>query len=200
VRHRIRQLHHDGNAGELAVHVGGSEELLRRAHLAFFELDRLGAQHGVRKVEVPRVRRRVRTLGHVAQVADVALVDDLPIVLFIDPVDLHRLARIDQVEQRREGAAQIDAAPATVADVENALEFGKALLLVEKVGVFPVERMADRGFEIAFCSHVAVLLVGWVCRTARRWAERMLCTGRRQRRCPARSARVQSTSSFNALA
>ena len=54
------------------------------------ELDRLGAQHQVREVDVPRMRRHVRALGHVAHVAQVALVDDLPVVLLGDAVDLAR--------------------------------------------------------------------------------------------------------------
>ena len=66
----------------------------------------LRAQHQVREVDVPRMRRNVRALRHVAEVAQVALVDDLPVVGLGDAVDLHRLALVDEVEQRRERAAQ----------------------------------------------------------------------------------------------
>jgi len=43
------------------------------------------------------MRRNVRTLRHVAEVAEVALVDDLPEVLFRHAVDLHRLRVVDEV-------------------------------------------------------------------------------------------------------
>jgi hypothetical protein len=89
-----------GNRGQLAVSVGRGQcfvaELRRRA---FLELDRLGAQHQVREIEVPGVRRHVRALRHVADVAQVALVDDLPVVLLVDAVHFHRRALVDEVEQ-----------------------------------------------------------------------------------------------------
>jgi hypothetical protein len=41
------------------------------------------------------MRRDVRTLRHVAKVAEVALVDDLPVVLLFYAIDLEGFGRID---------------------------------------------------------------------------------------------------------
>jgi len=51
------------------------------------------------------------------------MVDHLPIGLFIDAVELPGLRLVDQLEQRRKGVAQIEAAPAAVANIEYPLEF-----------------------------------------------------------------------------
>ncbi len=146
----VDDVHHDGDAGELAVHVGAGEQLLLRAHFALLELDGLGAQHQVREVQVPGVRRRVRALGHVAQVAQVALVDHAPVVGLLDAVHFTVGGGVDQVEQVGETLAQADAAAAAVADVEHALHLGEGLPFVVEVGVLPVDRVPGGGFEVAF--------------------------------------------------
>ncbi|MCY1535697.1 hypothetical protein D9M68_711120 [compost metagenome] len=151
--HRVGHLHHDGNARELAVHVGGGQETLGQLDLTLLELDGLGAQHGVRKVQVPFVRRRVRALGHVAEVAHVALVDHLPVVGLGDAVHLLGRTLVDQIEQGGKGAAQTHAAPATVADVEDAFQLDEALLLVVEVGVLPVQRVPGGRLQVAFGGH-----------------------------------------------
>jgi hypothetical protein len=51
--HRVDRLHHDRDAGKLAVHVGAGQKLLAPLHAALLELDGLGAQHQVREVQVP---------------------------------------------------------------------------------------------------------------------------------------------------
>ena len=91
----------------------------QRATGCVAELERLGAQHQVRKVDVPRMRRHVRTLRHVAHVAQVAVVDDVPVDLLVDAVDFAGRRFIDGIEQRRERVAQTEAAAAAVADVED---------------------------------------------------------------------------------
>ena len=124
---------------------------------------RLGPQHQVREVHVPRMRRNVRTLGHVADVAQIALVDDLAEVGLGDAVDLARLALVDQVEQRRKRIAQADAAPASVADVEDALQLRVGRRLVVELRIAPVDRMAGRCFEAAFAHGIDGV------RITRRW-------------------------------
>jgi hypothetical protein len=147
---RIHRLDDDRNAGELAVHVGRGEQLRAGADLALAVADRLGAQHQVRKVDVPWVRRNVRAFGHVAEVAQVALLDDLGVVLLVDLVHLAVGGGVDQLEQGRERLAEADAAAAAVADVEDALHLGEGLALVAIVGASPVDRMPGRRLEIAF--------------------------------------------------
>jgi hypothetical protein len=83
-------------------------------------LDGLGAQHQVREVDVPLVRRHVRALRPVAHVAQVAVVHHLRILALVDAGKLAVAGGVDEVEQRREGLAQAESAPAPVADVEDA--------------------------------------------------------------------------------
>jgi len=123
-----------------------------------FEIGRQPAflvpQHQVRKIEVPLVRRHIGAFGHVAEVAQVTVIDDLPVILFSDVIDFHRLGGIDQVEQGWEGLAQADTATTAVANVENTLHFLVERLLAVELRVLPVERMTRRGVEIAFACHV----------------------------------------------
>ncbi len=147
---RVHRLHHHRNGAELAHRVGGRQHPVAETDFALAKLDRLGTQHQVREVHVPGMWRHVGAFCHVAGVAQVALVDHLPVVLPGDAVDLHRLGGVHQVEQRRKRGAQVHAAPAAVADVEYALHLGKRGALVVEGLVFPVERVAGGGFEIAF--------------------------------------------------
>ena len=110
----------------------------------------LRAQHQVREIDVPRMRRHVRAFGLVAKITEIALVDDLRVVGLRDAVDFHRRGLVDEIEQRRECVAQADAAPAAVADVEDAVQFLVDRVLVVELGIFPVERVARRGVETAF--------------------------------------------------
>ena len=60
---------------------------------------------------------------------------------------------IDQIEQAREGIAEIEAAPAAVTDVEDAPHLGVELLGVGEVGIAPVDRVARGRFKAAFAGH-----------------------------------------------
>ena len=119
--------------------------LVAQAGISLFEIHRLGAQHQVRKVDIPLVRRRVRAFRHEAEVAQVAVVDHFPVILLVDPVHLHCRRLVDQVEQRRKRVAQADATAAAVAEVEDPLHLLEQGLLVVEVGVFPVQRMSRGG-------------------------------------------------------
>lgn len=160
----------------VAVHVAGGEQrdlasrpgrrfggrfvrqhLVAQLRVAGAEMDGLGAQHQVREIEVPLMRRHVGALRHVAEVAEVAVLDDLPVVFLLDAVDFHRFRVIDKVEQRGEGLAEADAAAAAVADVEDALHLVVERRFVVKGGVLPVERMAGGRLEIAFACHAILL-------------------------------------------
>ena len=76
--------------------------------------------------------RHVRTLGQVAEIAEVTVIDYFPVILLGDPIDFHGLGFINQIEQCRKGIAQADAATATVANIVNPLELLEA-------GIFVVE-------------------------------------------------------------
>src|SRR5262249_43932071 len=104
----------------------------------------------MRKVDVPRVRRNIRALRHVAQVAQIALVDDLGEVALRDLLHLAAFRGVYEIEQRGKSVAQVDAAAAAVADVEDALELAVERGFVVVVRVAPVDRMARRRFETTF--------------------------------------------------
>ena len=94
--------------------------------------------------------RHIGALRHVADVAQIALVDDLPVIVAIDAVDFHGLALVDKIEERRKGIAQAHASTAAVADVEHPFHFVECCIAVEERGVAPVDRVAGGRFERSF--------------------------------------------------
>ena len=71
-------------------------------------LDRAVAQHQVREIEFPFVRRHVGALGHEAHVAQGAGIDDLGELLLAQIIDRFVRAFVDRVEQDREAVAQVE--------------------------------------------------------------------------------------------
>ena len=98
------------------------------------------------------MRRHIGAFGHVADVAQIALVDNLAVIRLVDAVDFARLACIDEIEQRGKRVAQGDAAPAAVTDVEDARELAVERGLVVKIRIAPVDRMPGGRFEAAFAN------------------------------------------------
>jgi len=76
------------------------------------------------------MRRHVRTLGHEAHVAQVALLHDFPEDALVDRGHLAGICGVDRVEQCWEGVAQAEAAATAVTDIEDALE-----LLLERAEI-----------------------------------------------------------------
>jgi hypothetical protein len=60
------------------------------------------AQHQVREIDVPRMWRNIRTLGHETHVTEVTVIDHVPVDLLVDAIELERRRRVDRVEQGRE--------------------------------------------------------------------------------------------------
>ncbi len=118
-------------------------------------MHRLRTQHQVGKVNVPWMRRHVWALAHVAHVAQVALIDDVLVFLLRNAVDFAGRSVIDQIEQCWKGAAQADAAPTPVADVEDPRELHVERLLVVKLRRLPRERMPRGRQKATFGSHKA---------------------------------------------
>ena len=135
---------------ELAHQIGAGEHLVAQLRAVLLVSEGLALQHQVRKVDVPRMRRRVGALGHEAQVAEVAFVHDLPVILLVHAVDFHGGRFIDEIEQRGKGVAQVHAAPAAMTQVEDALHLLQQRLLVIEGGVPPFHRMTLRRLQIAF--------------------------------------------------
>ena len=104
------------------------------------------------KIDIPRVRRHVRTLRHEAHVAQVAVIDDVPEDLAVERGDFPGVGCVDPIEERRKCVAEAEAAATAVTDVEYPLE-----LTGERVGVVegfaaPVERMPRGCLQTPFAS------------------------------------------------
>src|SRR5260221_12915287 len=87
--------------------------------------------------------------SHVAHVAEVALVDDLPELRLFHAVDFERCARVHEIEERRKRRAQVDAAPAAVTDAEHPLHFAEEFRFLEELRRSPCDRMARWRFQIS---------------------------------------------------
>jgi hypothetical protein len=78
------------------------------------------------------------------------VVDHLPIVIFGDAVDFHRVRFINEVEQAWKRMAEIETATTAVTDIEYPLKlFEQRIVVVEFVRP-PVERVTCRRLEAAF--------------------------------------------------
>jgi hypothetical protein len=111
----------------------------------------------MRKIKIPGVGRYIRAFGQIADVAQIALIDNFPVILLVDTVDFAGTAFINQIEQGGKRLTQAYAAAAAVTDVEYPLHFFEGRLFVVKVGVEPVERMPDGSFQRTFANgHVSL--------------------------------------------
>ena len=99
------------------------------------------------------MRWHIRALGEVAQVAHIALVDHFPVVFFVNAIDLHGLALVNQIKQRWERTAQTHATAAAMADIKNPLHFMENGFFVVVIRAFPVNRVTGGRLEVAFCCH-----------------------------------------------
>jgi len=147
-----------GERRQLAVAVGLAQLRRHGAALAVAQLGCARAQHEVREVQVEFVRRHVGAFDHEAHVAQRAGVHDLLEVGAVDRIELAGLGLVDQVEQRREGIAEVEAAPAAVTDVEDPAQLRLDLVRVGEVRIPPVDGMPDRRVEPAF-AHGLILSV-----------------------------------------
>jgi hypothetical protein len=98
------------------------------------------------EVEVPWVGRHVRTLGKVTDVAQVALVYNLPVIFLVYTIDFSAFAFVNQVEQRWEGAAEAHASTTAVANIKDTLELIETGFFVIKLWVLPVDGMPGGRF------------------------------------------------------
>src|SRR5579859_8243842 len=106
----------------------------------------------MREVDVPGVWRHVRTLGHVAHVAQVTVVDDVPVNLLVHAVELEGRGCVYRVKQSWKGVAEAETAATSVADVENALQLLFQGSCVVELGVTPIQWMAGGSFEAALAA------------------------------------------------
>jgi hypothetical protein len=72
------------------------------------------------------------------------MIDDVPVHLLRDAIDFHRVRFIDCIEQRWKRVAEIKAATAAVADIEDTFKLLKKRSFVVKFFRLPVERVPCR--------------------------------------------------------
>jgi hypothetical protein len=104
----------------------------------------------MRKIDIPFVWRHVGTLCQVTEVAEIAMIHDLPVVLFGNAVHLHGVGFVDQVEKSRKRVTQADTATAAVTDVIDTFQFAEKVILVVERRFFPVEGMPGRSLKAPF--------------------------------------------------
>ena len=102
------------------------------------------AQHEMREVDIPFMRRGVGAFGHKTHVAQRAGIHDALEIRRSHTIDLAGCGFIDQIEQAREGIAQAKTTPAAMAYVEHPAHFRVERLSVEKLRVAPGDGMARR--------------------------------------------------------
>ena len=100
----------------------------------------------MRKVDIPFVRWHVRALGHVTKVTQVTLLDDLVIILLMDPINLHGFALVHKVEQGRKGITQADTTSTAVAHIINTLKLLEEIFLIPVFIRLPIYRVSCRRF------------------------------------------------------
>jgi hypothetical protein len=104
----------------------------------------------VGKINIQRVRGDIRALGHKADIAKIALVNDL-IVFFAVKLGKFACFRIvNQVEKGWEGIAKVETAAATMTDVKHTRLFIQKLFLIIEIWVLPGNSVPHGRLEIAF--------------------------------------------------
>ena len=172
----VGKVHGVGDAG-LAEHgeygIRAGDQPVPPLGLALGKLHRLRPQHEMGEVEVEFMGRQVGAFGLRAEIAEIALVHDLAVVLLRHAVHFHGLGLIHEIEEHGEGLAEADATAAGVADVKNPLKLLVQGLFVPEFWGLPVVRFALCFFEIAFtirCHGRASCAVRNGGRTAKRYA------------------------------
>ena len=90
----------------------------------------------MREVHIPFVRRHIGTFGQIAEIAQIALIDNFRIVSNIDTINFQGVAFVNQIKQHGERITQAYTAPAAMTDIIDALKLLIQILLVVKL--FPV--------------------------------------------------------------
>ena len=119
---RIDHRRHKRNTREPAHQIGGTENPVASTRFSLAVLDRLGTKHQVREIDIPLVRRHIGAFRHITHVTKVAMVDDVPVNRLGNAINFHRIRLVDSVEQGRKSVAQIEAATAAMANVEDTLK------------------------------------------------------------------------------
>ena len=82
------------------------------------------------------------------------MIDDVPVNLFGNAIDFHRLRLVDRVKQGWKRIAKIEAATAAVTDVEYTLKLLKQRSFIVEFFRLPVEWVPGRRLKTALASSV----------------------------------------------
>ena len=141
---RINHLHYHRDTRQIANSIGAAQDAIASFYITIFEFEGLGAQHQMREVHIPFMRWRIRTFGHVTQIAHIAVIHHLHVIRFFYAIHFHGGRLIYQVEHGRKRFTQAHATTASVADIKYPLHLIKQLFLIGKVGIKPIQGMACR--------------------------------------------------------
>lgn len=87
------------------------------------------------------------------------MINDVPVNLFRDAVDFHRIRFINCIEQRRKGIAQVETASAAMTNIEDTLQLLEERSFGVKLFGLPVQRMPGWRLKAAFASSVRHAIV-----------------------------------------
>jgi hypothetical protein len=104
----------------------------------------------MRKIDIPLVGRNVRTLGQIAKITEIALIDYFSVIGNGHSIDLHCVAFVDKVKQGWKRVAKAHAAPTAMTDVIDALKFLVEVCLIPKLGIVLIQRVPGWGFQTTF--------------------------------------------------
>src|SRR6185503_9284291 len=102
----------------------------------------------------------VGALGHVAHVAEVAVLHHLPERGLRYFVHLAASRGVHGIEQRGKRVAEAEATAAAVADIEYAFELGFERSGIRKLGRAPIDRMARRSFQAPLATRAGCISHG----------------------------------------
>ena len=146
----INGIDHFGNhgyAGKLTDSIRRRQNSISLRSTLILKSSCLGPQHQMWKIDVPFMRWYIRALRHVAHVAQITVIDDLPINGLGHRVDFHALGFIDGIEQRRKRVTKIETTTTSVADIENAFHLRQQRRFVVEILRLPVDWMTSGRFE-----------------------------------------------------
>jgi hypothetical protein len=86
----------------------------------------------------------IRTFRHVAHVAEITFVHDIPIHTLGNSIELAGRRLVDRIKQSRECVTEIETTPTSMADIEYAFEFLEKRRLIEILIRLPVDGMSRR--------------------------------------------------------
>ena len=95
----VYKLNHYRDRRQFSISISGREiGVAEFARSALFELDRLGAQHQMREIHIPGMWWYVRAFGHVAHIAQITLIDNLPVFVLWHAVHFQRRTLVDEIK------------------------------------------------------------------------------------------------------